>query len=99
LNYQSIKQPLAKPLWEFEGLLVAKESHDVASAVIDGGAVFASLQVPRNAIPHFRRKVAFQVIGQFSPDVPAVDFYDLRRTLHRSSDCAIRDLRKGDIRV
>jgi len=50
----------------------------------------------RDSVAHFRRKVTFYVIGQFLPDVLAVDFYDLGRYLHGSSDHPMHQLQKGD---
>lgn len=42
----------------------------------------APVQVTRDAVAHFLREIAFYVIGQFLPDLPAIDFYNHRVDLH-----------------
>jgi hypothetical protein len=78
-------------------VLVAQQSHNVAGPIVDGHAVSAALQVLPDSLPHLRRKVAFQVIRKFFPDLSAVDFYNMGWGLHRSSDRPMREVEKGDI--
>ena len=55
----------------------------------------AAFEVVRDALSQLRRKVAFHVVGDFVPDVAAVDVYDLGWRQHRSSEYPMRRWREG----
>ena len=58
--------------------------------------MFAALEMVCDAVAHLGREIAFHVVGEFSPNVVAVDFYDLVWRRHRSSDHPMPQPGKGD---
>ena len=56
----------------------------------------ASPQMPGYLIAHFGRKIAFYVIGQFLPDVLAIDFCNFGWRRHKGSDHPMRQMTKRD---
>ena len=89
-------QALAETLRKLDGLLITQQADHVAGSVVNGGAVLAALEMMRDAVAYLRREVAFHVVGEFSPNVAAVDFYDLGGRRHRSSDHPMPQPVKGD---
>jgi hypothetical protein len=89
-------QALAEPLRQLDRLLITQQADHVAGSIVNGGAVLAALEMVCNAVAHLRREVTFHVVGEFFPDVAAVDFYDLTWRRHRSSDHPMPHLAKGD---
>ena len=89
-------QALAEPLRKRDRLLVTQQADHVAGSIVNGGAVFAALEMVCDAVAHLGREIAFHVVGEFSPNVAAVDFYDLGWRRHRSSDHPMPQPVKGD---
>ncbi len=88
-------QTLAESLRKFYGLLITQQADHVAGSVVNGGAVVAALEMMRDAVAHLRREIAFHGVGEFFPDMAAIDFYDLGWRRHRSSEHPMRGWREG----
>ena len=58
--------------------------------------MLAALEMMRDSVAHLGREIAFHVVGEFFPDVAAVDFYDLGWRRHKSSDHPMPQSVKGD---
>src|SRR5438552_17396045 len=89
-------QALAEPLGQLDCLLITQQADHVAGSVVNGGAVLAALEMMRDSVAHLGREIAFHVVGEFFPDVAAVDFYDLGWRRHRSSDHPMPKPGNGD---
>jgi hypothetical protein len=75
---QSFVQTEAKTLGQLDDFFVSQQMHNVSQAVVHSPAVITAFEVLFNPMSELRREITFQIVGQLTSDLIAIDFYDAR---------------------
>ncbi len=98
----TILNSAVKAFTESSGYLVfdtiSHEFHDILGPVQDRGTVGADPEMRFHARAHLRVNISVQVIGDFSPDLKAADFYHIHWILRVSySFMSLAQLAQADL--